>query len=197
MLSAGYMEDWRYFQTYSGTPQGGVISPLLANIYLHELDKFVENELIPACTAGSKRRHNPAYQRATRQLSKARAEGDRERARELTKQRKTLPSSDLQDPTYRRLRYVRYADDILLGFTGPKREAEEIKRRLAEVLRENLRLGALGGETLITHATTEAAVFSRLRNPCNGKQWKPQARREHRATNAAQCQDEVDSQVLG
>lgn len=40
-LKAGYMENWQYNKTYSGTLQGGIMSPLLANIYLHELDKFV------------------------------------------------------------------------------------------------------------------------------------------------------------
>lgn len=160
MLSAGYMEDWRYFQTYSGTPQGGVISPLLANIYLHELDRFVEHELIPAFTVGDRRRKgNPAYNRLEWQWQKARAAGDRERARVLNVQRKKLPYYDPQDPTYRRLRYTRYADDFLLGFTGPKCEAEEIKQRLATFLREHLKLELSKEKTLVTHATTEAARF--------------------------------------
>ena len=92
---------------------GGVLSPLLANVYLHELDKFVEHELIPAFTAGDKRRKtNPAYNRLEWQWMKARAAGDRKRARVLDVQRKKLPFKDPQDPTYRRLRYVRYADDV-------------------------------------------------------------------------------------
>lgn len=41
-LKAGYMENWQYHATYSGCPQGGILSPLLANIYLHELDVFAE-----------------------------------------------------------------------------------------------------------------------------------------------------------
>lgn len=160
MLSAGYMEDWRYYQTYSGTPQGGVISPLLSNVYLHELDRFVESELIPAYTAGDKRRkRNSAYRKIQWQWEKARAEGDRKRARVLNVQRKKLPYYDPHDPTFRRLRYIRYADDFLLGFIGPKREAEEIKRRLAEFLRENLKLELSEEKTLITHARTEAVRF--------------------------------------
>jgi group II intron reverse transcriptase/maturase len=160
MLSAGYMEDWRYHQTYSGTPQGGVISPLLANIYLHELDSFVEHELIPAFTVGDKRRkRNPAYRKIQWQWEKARTEGDRKRARLLNVQRKKLPYYDPQDPAYRRLRFIRYADDFLLGYIGPKHEAEEIKQRLANFLREHLKLELSDEKTLVTHATTEAARF--------------------------------------
>lgn len=160
MLSVGYIEDWRYFQTYSGTPQGGVISPLLANVYLHELDKFVEHELIPAFTAGDKRRkRNPAYRKIQWQVEKARAAGDYKRAQTFNVQRKKLPYYAPQDPTFRRLRYVRYADDFLLGFAGPKSEAEEIKQRLAEFLREQLKLELSKEKTLVTHATTQAARF--------------------------------------
>jgi hypothetical protein len=71
----------------------------------------------------------------------------------------SLPSSDPDDPEFRRLRYVRYADDHLLGFTGPKAEAEEIKQRLAEFLRDELKLELSQGKTLITHARTQAARF--------------------------------------
>lgn len=160
MLSVGYMEDWRYYQTYSGTPQGGVISPLLANIYLHELDKFVEIKLIPAYTAGDRRRkQNSAYGKIEWQWKKARVKGDRKQARRLNVQRKKLPYYEPQDPTYRRLRYVRYADDVLLGFAGPKEEAKEIKQWLSTFLKEHLKLELSDEKTLITHATTKAARF--------------------------------------
>ena len=42
LLKAGYLEAWQYFNTYSGTPQGRIMSPIFANIYMNELDKFVE-----------------------------------------------------------------------------------------------------------------------------------------------------------
>ena len=77
----------------------------------------------------------------------------------MQKQQRSIPTADLQDPAYRRLRYVRYADDILLGFTGPKAEAEEIKRRLAQFLQEDLKLELSETKTLITHARTRAARF--------------------------------------
>ena len=127
MLKAGYLEDWQYRETLSGCPQGGVVSPILSNIYLDKLDKFVEQVLIPGHTRGKVRRHNPEYRRLNDRRRLARQRGDRAAARELLRQMRPLPCGDPMDPGYRRLRYCRYADDQLLGFTGPKAEAEEIK----------------------------------------------------------------------
>ena len=110
MLKAGYLEDWEYHETLSGCPQGGVVSPILSNIYLHKLDEFVEQELIPQYTRGARRKGNPEYERIKARLRQARKHGDRAEARELGKQMRSLPSSDPMDPGYRRLRYLRYAD---------------------------------------------------------------------------------------
>jgi group II intron reverse transcriptase/maturase len=159
MLKAGYLEDWEYHDTLSGCPQGGVVSPILSNIYLHKLDEFVERELIPQYTRGARRKGNPEYERIKARLRQARKHGDRAEARELGKQMRSLPSSDPMDPGYRRLRYLRYADDHLLGFTGPKAEAEEIKARIAMFLRETLGLELNAAKTLITHARTQPARF--------------------------------------
>lgn len=159
MLKAGYLEDWRWQATLSGAPQGGVVSPLLSNIYLHKLDVFVEKVLIPEYTRGRSRRPNPAYEKTADLLRKARRHGNRDQARTLRRRMRSLPSLDPDDPGYRRLRYIRYADDHLLGFTGPKAEAEEIKQRLAAFLREDLRLELSADKTLITHARTGAARF--------------------------------------
>ncbi len=159
MLRAGYLEDWVWNATLSGVPQGGVLSPCLSNIYLDRLDKFVETTLLPGYNRGVLRRHNPEYQRVQYALAKARARGDHAAVRVLRQQQRGLPSHDQHDPGYRRLRYVRYADDILLGFTGPKAEAEEIKRRLAQFLRDDLKLELSETKTLITHARTSAARF--------------------------------------
>ena len=111
MLKAGYLEDWQYRDTLSGCPQGGVVSPILSCIYLDKLDKFVEQELIPQYTQGARRRDNPEYRRTAARLADARRRGDRAAARDLAKQRRALPSKDPADPGYRRLRYIRYADD--------------------------------------------------------------------------------------
>jgi group II intron reverse transcriptase/maturase len=159
MLTAGYLEDWKWGATLSGAPQGGVASPILSSIYLHKLDEFVETVLIPEYTRGGRRARNPAYLDLQNQLAKARRRGDRAQARELRRRMVSLPSADPGDPGYRRLRYCRYADDHLLGFTGPKAEAEEIKQRLAEFLRDELRLELSAAKTLITHARTGAARF--------------------------------------
>jgi group II intron reverse transcriptase/maturase len=159
MLKAGYLEEWEYRDTLSGVPQGGVVSPVLSNIYLHKLDEFVERELIPQYTRGALRAANPAYRQADALLRRARRRGDRAEARRLALEMRTLPSTDPMDPGYRRLRYLRYADDHLLGFTGPRAEAEEIKARLAVFLRETLGLELNAAKTLITHARTQRARF--------------------------------------
>jgi hypothetical protein len=136
-----------------------VLSPILSNIYLHKLDEFVERELIPQYTRGALRAANPAYRRTDALLRRARRRGDRAQARRLARQLRTLPSTDPMDPGYRRLRHLRYADDHLLGFTGPKAEAEQIKARLATFLRETLGLELNPAKTLITHARTQRARF--------------------------------------
>jgi group II intron reverse transcriptase/maturase len=159
MLKAGYLEDWEYHDTLSGAPQGGVASPVLSNIYLHRLDEFAERELIPQYTRGNRRKGNPAYSRLKSRRFEAARRGNRAQARELRRHMRALPANDPMDSGYRRLRYLRYADDHILGFTGPKAEAEEIKARLAQFLRETLGLELNPGKTLITHARTQRARF--------------------------------------
>jgi hypothetical protein len=159
MLQAGYLEDWEWNATLSGAPQGGVASPILSNIYLDRLDSFVETVLIPEYTRGKVRANNPAYREMINAIARARYRGDRATVRELRKRLRSLPSKDLHDSGYRRLRYVRYADDHLLGFVGPRNEAEEIKARLAAFLRDDLKLELSERKTLITHARTGAANF--------------------------------------
>jgi group II intron reverse transcriptase/maturase len=159
MLKAGYLEDWEYRDTLSGVPQGGVVSPALSNIYLNKLDEFIEGVLIPQYTRGDRRTPNPPYQAVKWRLASARQRGDRAQARELRKQARAVPSADPTDPGYRRLFYCRYADDDLLGFIGPKAEAEQIKAELERFLRETLALDLNPDKTLITHARTGAARF--------------------------------------
>ncbi len=159
MLAAGYLEDWVWGATLSGAPQGGVLSPCLSNIYLNRLDMFVETVLMPEYTRGVRRKRNPEHGRITAAIGRARKRGDHAAVRALRKQQRRLPGLDPNDPEYRRLRYVRYADDILLGFAGPRSEAEEIKRRLGQFLHEELVLELSETKTLITHARTSAARF--------------------------------------
>lgn len=159
LLAAGYLEEWKFQPTLSGAPQGGVISPLLSNIYLADFDQWVETHLIPAYTRGNRRKSFPAYQTLSSRINVCRQRGQHEAARTFIKERRELPSQHPRDPEYRRLRYVRYADDFLLGFVGTKAEAEEIKRQIKEWLQDHLKLTLSDEKTLITHASSQMARF--------------------------------------
>jgi group II intron reverse transcriptase/maturase len=159
MLEAGYLEDWRYHGTNSGTPQGGVISPLLANVYLHELDKFVEDTLIPRYTRGESRKRNPEYTAIVHAMRRAKEAGDKDEWKRLKVEQRKVSVGMPDDPNFRRLDYVRYADDFILALIGPKSEAEDIKREIGEFTQTKLKLTLSEEKTLITHARTEKARF--------------------------------------
>ncbi len=103
LLQVGYVEDWVYHKTYSGAPQGGIISPLLANLVLHELDVFVEDTLIPQYTKGTQRRANKEHLRLRQQAYVLRKKGDYVEAGRLFKVYSQIPSVDYEDPHFRRL----------------------------------------------------------------------------------------------
>src|SRR3989440_8239304 len=149
LLDAGYMDNWAFNKTLSGVPQGSILSPVLSNILLSKLDRFVETELLPQYNTGRKKRANQAYQNLIRRAHQLRKNGQMEAAQKLKHQAQKLPAIDAQDPDYRRLRYCRYADDFALAFIGPKEEAEAIKQRLRAVLREELKLELSEEKTLI------------------------------------------------
>jgi group II intron reverse transcriptase/maturase len=159
LLHAGYLEAWKFTATVSGSPPGAVLSPMLSNIYLTKLEEFVEQILIPQYPHGDRRRTNPTWVRLSTAAQRRSLTGAHREACRMRRQMPQVPSLDPPDQHYRRLRYVRYADDWLVGFSGPRREAEAIKRELGTFLRAPLKLELSETKTLITHARTHAARF--------------------------------------
>lgn len=165
-LRAGYLEDWTFHNTYSGTPQGGIISPILANIYLDKLDWYME-QLKAGFDRGKKRKTTflaNYYARNTTRLRKELRETqnpeEQERIvqelRRMELERQTVPYFEPFDPNYRRLQYVRYADDFLIGVIGSKEDALEIKRKVKEFTGSVLHLELSEEKTLITHSAKRA-----------------------------------------
>jgi RNA-directed DNA polymerase len=154
------MEDWKYNQTYSGTPQGGIISPILANIFLHELDEYVEN-LIDGFNVGKTRPVNPEYSRITQKIYQRRLKlrkNGREaqlinELKELQKQQSKLTSVIEDTDKYKRLRYCRYADDFLCGIAGSFTDAKNIMHSITAFLNKKLSLETAEGKTGIKRAT--------------------------------------------
>ena len=160
LLKAGYLEQQTRHETFSGTPQGGILSPLLANIYLNELDKMIETELIPEFNTNKKyRRQNKEYNRISSRTLRTRKAGKHQLAKELAAKRRRLPSGDPNDPEFKRLWYVRYADDWLIGYIGPISEAKVIRARVKEFLEQRLKLKLNLDKTYITQASREKARF--------------------------------------
>lgn len=165
-LKAGYVDNWQYNNTYSGTPQGGIISPLLANIYLHELDKFVM-ELKAEFDKPAEKVRTYEYAKQYKFLTKIRSrieETEGEERKILLKERdeakKTLLKIPCKSQTDKKIAYKRYADDFLISVNGTKTECEEIKLRLAKFLSENLKMVLSEEKTLITHSNDYARFLS-------------------------------------
>jgi hypothetical protein len=158
-LKAGYVEDWRFTTPPCGAPLSGVVSPILSHLYLDRLDQFVATVLLPAYTRGARRTPYPPYMALVNAARNKRIAGDLDEAKTLRRQAQQRPSRDPNDPEFRRLWYVRYADDGRLGFSGPREEAEAIKAQLNEFLRETRTLRLSDEKTLITNARTQSARF--------------------------------------
>ena len=165
-LQAGYLENWTFHGTYSGTPQGGICSPVLSNIFLHELDGFMEQK-ISEFNKGKERTYSLAYARKIVRNNLRKAELKRLEKQggcfpfaldELSEEIKTtdaelkkMPSRDPNDPNFRRLQYVRYADDFVMGISGPKEDAERIAAEVERFLNEKLKLTIAKDKFSINH----------------------------------------------
>lgn len=165
-LKAGYMKDWVYHRTYSGTPQGGILSPILANIYLNELDKKIEVMKKDFCKE-KERVVTSIYTKKLSEIKKLKKQygiiSNKFEKKQLLKQihkkdveRRKLPYKDASD---KKIKYVRYADDFIIAVSGSREEAEKIKQELKIFLTEKLKLTLSEEKTKITHSSKQASFL--------------------------------------
>ena len=156
-LKAGYMEQWEYERTYSGVPQGSGVSPVLCNIYLNELDKFMEQYATELNTKAPRKRLSPAYKTSVNRAYEYRREGKKlwdqlmpeekkdrsRRLKEMERAEKSMTPTIPLDTNYKRIQYTRYADDFIIGVIGSKEDAEQVKRDVKTFLQEKMPIRAL------------------------------------------------------
>jgi retron-type reverse transcriptase len=174
MLDAGYLEDWTYHGTYSGVPQGSIVSPILANVYLHELNLYMR-ELKEQFDQGKRRAKYPAYHRYTERIRLLRKKTDLLKGKEgateqlqsiqagirrVDRLRKRLPSVDPFDSGYRRLYYCRYADDYVIGIIGSKADAERVRQEVRGFIEGTLKLTIAEEKSHIRHSREGACYLS-------------------------------------
>ena len=205
MLQAGYMEDWQFQATYSGTPQGGIASPILANVYLHELDRFMEEEAVEFAK-GKRRAANVEYRRLTNRIYDLRKKIDvakdrknltlaNEMMAEITRldhDRKGMSSGNPWDPNYRRLLYSRYADDVTIGVIGTKEDAKGVMEKVGDYLKSSLRLDLSLEKSGITHAKAQTHYLGYTVQTYS----RPKTVRTKRATTRYTTQKAIRERVL-
>ncbi|MES3708850.1 group II intron reverse transcriptase/nicotine-degrading enzyme NicA [Pseudomonas putida] len=168
-LNAGYFENGAFFSATLGTPQGSIISPILANVFLDQLDRKVE-QLIKDHHQGEEgdKITDPAYRKLQRQKTSLRKKAEKQEgaernatlslAREANSKLLSMSPYLTRDNGFIRVKYVRYADDWIIGVNGPKLLAEELRSVVGEFL-ENAGLELSIEKTHIRHAKSETAKF--------------------------------------
>ena len=138
LLKAGYIDNWKYSKTHSGSPQGAICSPIFANIYLHELDKYITS-LQADFEQPVKRRLSNEYSKINNKLRTVNRQLEKSEGKaqtELIKQKKSLRKEQSKTPrklqSDKRLRYIRYADDFMIGIHGSKNDCQKLKQQLSE-----------------------------------------------------------------
>jgi retron-type reverse transcriptase len=156
-LKGGHFEFGSYKYNIIGTPQGSIISPILANIFLCQLDNFVL-ALKKDFDKGNDSREDKNHGKLRLKIQQAKSKGDMVQVIALAKQAKLLPYTNHSDPRLKRLCYVRYADDWMVGIKGSKSETEEILNKIKEFL-STLDLSLNVSKTKITNVSTDKANF--------------------------------------
>lgn len=188
-LKAGYMEDWKYHETYSGCPQGGIISPILANIYLNELDRHVM-KIKKEFDVATKARYTPEYTKLVglrqRLHNKIKNSNGIEREK-LIEEYKTATAQMLKLPAKKcddkKIKYVRYADDFLIAVNGNRQDCEKIKQELTEFISTTLKMELSQEKTLITHSNTPARFLGYDVRVRRDQQIKPKGKFKTRSMN--------------
>lgn len=188
-LKAGYMEDWKYHETYSGCPQGGIISPILANIYLNELDRHVM-KIKKEFDVATKARYTPEYTKLVglrqRLHNKIKNSNGIEREK-LIEEYKTATAQMLELPAKqcddKKIKYVRYADDFLIAVNGNRQDCEKIKQELTEFISTTLKMELSQEKTLITHSNTPARFLGYDVRVRRDQQIKPKGEFKTRSMN--------------
>ncbi len=161
LLNAGYMDlHGTRKESLIGSPQGGIVSPILANVYLHELDEFVQ-ELQTRLEKGVEKQDHPEYLRLSQRKGAFLKRGEtRSKAfKQLVKHMRATPSRLVNDPEYIKIKYLRYADDWIIGVCGSQSLTETIKEEVKAFLSDQLKLTLSDEKTRITNARAEEAFF--------------------------------------